>query len=177
MSKLEQYITAKNLRKRAAEMVLFDKQFQQEVTEHNRMLLDAEHVKTYQYMRLDKKVYHFPVLGIIGQLGLANAWNDPFYTCCRYALMDDGYKEIEEGESVLAELVDRVAHARSIIHTLPLKQQQAAQEKLSRLSFLVDILVAGLELFKDMLKTVSGDLTSLDSKYNDTALVWKKSFH
>lgn len=177
MKQLEQYVQNKNLNNRASKLSVFDSIFLEDIKGYNKILMNSPTIQNYSYLKQNKEVYKFPVIGIIGQLGLANVWHEPFYTCCRYALMDEGYKELEEGELVLAELVDRVAHARKIIHTLPSTKQKEAQEKLARLSHLVNLIVAGLELFKDMLKTISGDKTSLDSKTNSTALVWQSSFH
>lgn len=172
----EQYINEKKLRSRAISLQPIDTTFEKDLKGYNSLLLKSEVALGYRYVRLDQKEFTFPVLGIIGQLGLVNMWNDPFFTCCRYALMEEGYKELEEGESVLKELVDRVQHAKKIIGTLPAGKQQAAQKKFEGLNHLVNLLCAGLEIFKDMLRTVSGDKESLDSKYNSTALIWVSNY-
>lgn len=172
----ERYINEKKLRTRAVELQPMDNTFEKDIHGYNSLLLKSEMALNYKYTRLDQRVFSFPVLGVIGQLGLANMWNDPFYTCCRYALMEEGYKEIEEGENVLSELVDRVQHAKKIIGTLPTNTQAAARKKLEGLSHLINLLCAGLEIFKDMLRTVSGDSESLDAKYNPTALIWVTNY-
>lgn len=176
LNNTEAYIKDKKLKTRAADLQPIDRSFEKDLKGYNSLLLKSEAAMTYKYTRLDKTVFSFPVLGIVGQLGLANVWNDPFFTCCRYALMEHGYKEIEEGEFVIVELMDRVRNAKKIIGSLPAAKQAMARTKLEGLNHLVNLLCAGLEIFKDMLRTVAGDKESLDSKYNSTAAIWVTNY-
>ena len=174
MTVYERWMKEKNLEERAATLVEFDNQFVSDVKEYVRLLKESKSLDVYVYTKLDKTAFHFPIIGFFGKLGLSNLYNEPFYTCVRYALLDDIYPEVEEGEKVFLELHDRVCRAEEIMHTIPAQKQAQAQQKLENLKYLMNLHLTGLGMFKFMLEHLNGDEQSLDSKYNETAWVWKE---
>lgn len=174
MTAYERWMKEKNLEERAATLENFDDNFVADVKEYVRLLKESKSLDVYVYTKQDKTTFRFPILGYFGKLGLMNVYNEPFYTCCRYALLEDTYPELEEGEKVFLELHDRVWNGEKVISTIPQQKQAQAKEKLDKLRYLMNLTLIGLETFKFMVEHLHGEGESLDTKYNDTAWKWKE---
>ena len=119
-------------------------------------------------------VANFPALLSIGTICYREGTEDPFYTCCRYALIREAVKEKEGAMVVIEEVLDRVCKALEIWESIPPEKRLASERALGKFQHFALILGLGLSMLRDMEEIAHGNFKeeNFDAE-NLTALKWR----